>query len=59
MIRNRQDAGGVETVTGIAGMAAFVEGEDQCVLDVFSRADYLMYTHKNEYKASLAREERT
>ena len=41
------------------GMSAFVEGEDQCVLDVFSRADYLMYTHKNEYKASIAREERT
>ena len=45
--------------TMAVGMAAFVEGEDQCVLDVFSRADYLMYTHKNEYKASLAREERT
>jgi len=45
--------------TMAVGMSAFVEGEDQCVLDVFSRADYLMYTHKNEYKASIAREERT
>ena len=41
------------------GMSEFVKGEDNCVLDVFSRADYLMYTNKNEFKASMGRKART
>ena len=46
---------GVPGKTLAVGMAEFIDGEDNCVLDVFSRADNLMYTHKSEYKASVGR----
>ncbi len=50
---NIESCNGDPGKTLAVGMSEFVEGEDHCVLDVFSRADYLMYTHKVEYKTSI------
>ena len=37
------------------GMSAFVPGEDSAVLDVFMRADHIMYTNKSNMKVNSVR----